>query len=96
MATAGKRTRRTPRGGRKEKLRYWLMYPRALVKRPIIYELGRKHKVVTNVRQATIHDDVGLVSLELEGEHAELRKAVKWLEKIGVKVEPVEMNVIEG
>ena len=41
-------------------------------------------------------DEVGLVSLEITGDHAEIEKAVKWLEKIGVNVEPVEINVIAG
>jgi ABC-type methionine transport system ATPase subunit len=81
---------------RKEHQRYWLMFPGKLVQRPVIHELGHKYKVVTNIRQATVHEDVGLVSLEVEGERNELKKAVKWLEKRGVKVEPVEINVIEG
>jgi len=76
--------------------RFWLMYPQKLVQRPVIYELGQKYALVTNVRQAAVHDDVGLVSLEIEGDQAEIKKAVRWLERIGVKVEPVEMNVIEG
>jgi ABC-type methionine transport system ATPase subunit len=81
---------------RKERKRLWLMYPRKLVQRPVVYELGHKFKVVTNIRQCTIHEDVGLVSLELEGETAVIKKAIDWLERVGIKVEPVEINVIEG
>ena len=62
----------------------------------MIYELGKKFKLITNIRQATVTPEVGLVSLELEGERAEIKKAITWLEKLGIKVEPVEMNTIEG
>ncbi len=72
------------------------MYPAKLIKRPVIYDLGRKFKVVTNIRQATVTPEVGLVSLELDGDRAEIKKAISWMEKMGIKVEPVEINTIEG
>lgn len=72
------------------------MYPSKLIKRPVIYDLGRKFDVVTNIRQATVTPEVGLVSLELEGERPEIKKAIAWMEKLGIKVEPVEINTIEG
>ncbi len=79
-----------------DKQRLWLMYPTKLVTRPVLWELGRKFEVVTNVRQASITDEIGLVSLSLEGEREQIKKSIAWLEKLGVKVEPVEINTIEG
>jgi hypothetical protein len=32
----------------------------------------------------------------LSGERSDIKKAMTWLEEVGVKVEPVEMNTIEG
>ena len=72
------------------------MFPTKLVTRPILWELGKKFELVTNVRQASVTDDIGLVSLSLEGDRDELKKAITWLESLGVKVEPVEINTIEG
>ena len=72
------------------------MFPARLITRPIIWELGKKFEVVTNVRQASITDEVGLVSLSLTGEREEIKHAIAWLEELGVKVEPVEINTIEG
>ncbi len=72
------------------------MYPARLITRPIIYELGKQFQVVTNVRQASVTPEVGIVSIELEGERSEIKKAIAWLEQIGIKVEPVEINTIEG
>ncbi|MGD0650016.1 MAG: NIL domain-containing protein [Verrucomicrobiia bacterium] len=80
----------------KETKRLWLTYPKKVIQRPVIYELGHKFKVVTNIRQASVTKDVGIVSLELEGERSEIKKAIKWLEGVGVKVEPVGINVIES
>jgi L-aspartate semialdehyde sulfurtransferase ferredoxin len=79
-----------------ETKRLWLTYPKKAIQRPAIYELGHRFKVVTNIRQASVTEEVGIVSLELEGRRDEIKKAIKWLEGLGVKVEPVEINVIEG
>lgn len=76
--------------------RLWLMYPAKLITRPVIYELGKTFDVITNVRQASVNSEVGLVSIELEGAREEIKKAISWLEGLGIKVEPVEINVIEG
>jgi hypothetical protein len=36
------------------------------------------------------------VCLELEGDRATIKAAIKWLEKQRIRVEPVEINVIES
>ena len=76
--------------------RLWLMYPPRLIKKPFIWEVGHKFKVSTNIRQATVTDEIGIVCLELNGKREEVKAAIKWLEKNGVNVEPVEINVIES
>lgn len=78
------------------KTRLWLMFQPRLVTQPVVYELGQKFAVVTNIRQASVNDEIGLVSVELAGERDEIERAIVWLEEIGVKVEPVEINTIEG
>ena len=37
-----------------ETSRLWLMYPARLITRPVVYELGKKFEVITNVRQASV------------------------------------------
>ena len=76
--------------------RLWLMYPPRLIKKPFIWEVGHKFKVITNIRQATVTDEIGIVCLELDGARNEVKAAIKWLEKSGVNVEPVEISAIEG
>ena len=36
--------------------------------RPLIWQLRQKFQVVTNVRQASVTDEIGIVCLELEGD----------------------------
>ena len=76
--------------------RLWLMYPPKLIKKPFIWEVAKKFKVVTNIRQASVTDEIGIVCLELDGHREEVKAAIKWLEKQGVNVEPVEIGVIAG
>jgi ABC-type methionine transport system ATPase subunit len=76
--------------------RLWLMYPPRLIKKPFIWEVGHKFKVITNIRQASVTDEIGIVCLELNGKREEVKAAIKWLVKNGVNVEPVEINVIES
>lgn len=80
----------------KQITRFWLVFPQQLITRPLVYELGRDFAVVTNIRQASVNAEVGIVSLSLEGEREEIKKAVAWLESLGVQVDPVEMNTIES
>lgn len=76
--------------------RLWLMYPPKLIKKPFIYEVGHKFMVVTNIRQASVTDEIGIVCLELDGARSEVGRAITWLVKQGVNVEPVEIGVIAG
>jgi L-aspartate semialdehyde sulfurtransferase ferredoxin len=76
--------------------RLWLMYPPKLITNPVVWELGHKFPVVTNVRQASVTDEIGIVCLEISGPQNSVRAAIQWLEKIGIKVEPVEIGVIES
>jgi len=79
-----------------QQTRLWLMYPAKLITRPVVWELGHKFPLVTNIRQVSVTDEIGLVSLELSGQREDIKAAIKWLEKLGIKVEPVEINVIES
>jgi ABC-type methionine transport system ATPase subunit len=78
------------------KTRLWLMFQPRLVTQPIVFELGHKFKVVTNIRQASVDEEIGIVSVEIDGAEEEIERAIAWLEEMGVKVEPVEINTIEG
>ena len=67
-----------------------------LVKEPIIYQLGQNFNLVTNIRRADVREDMGWVVLELDGDDAEIQRGLDWVSAIGVRVDPVSGDVIEG
>jgi hypothetical protein len=64
-------------------------FPKDLIKEPLLYNLGKNFNVIPNIRGASITDEVGLVYLELEGDMAEIDKAVQYLRNRRVKVDEV-------
>lgn len=82
-------------GGNQVTRKVWLTFPRELVDRPLIWEVGQKFGIVTNIRQASVSKDIGLVGLEISGEEEEVLKATDFLTENGVSVEPIELNVVE-
>ena len=72
------------------------MYPPRLIQEPLVWKLGNKFNVVTNIRQASVTDEIGIVCLEVDGKRTNVNAAINWLEKVGVSVEPVEISVIES
>ena len=71
-------------------------FPTDLVTEPVIFELGHKFRVVTNIRRADVREDVGWVILELEGEDEEIESGLDWVMSMGVRVDPVSGDVIES
>jgi len=67
-----------------------------MVKQPVIYELGQKFKIVTNIRRADVGEDVGWVVLELDGEEREIKRGLEWVSCTGVRVDQLGGDVIEG
>lgn len=82
-------------GGAAEKKKFYLNYPQNAIKEPLIYLIGKKYNVVTNIRSASISDDIGIIAIEIEGESAEIEKAINFLESKGVTVEPIVLDVVE-
>ena len=58
-------------------------YPRS-----VIYELGQRFRVITNIRKADVTETQGWVLLELEGEEDEIDRCLQWALDIGVDVGP--------
>jgi len=71
-----------------------LIFPQHLIKEPVIYMMAKEYDVIPNIRRAKVTENIGEVTLELEGSEESLKKAVLFLEKKGVKVEPVVGDVV--
>ena len=66
------------------------MFPDEMIRRPVIYELGTKFLVVTNIKQADVTPYIGWVILDVTGEKQEVEKSIEWLRQTGVEVELLE------
>lgn len=71
-------------------------FPPELIQEPIIYDVGQRFRVVTNIRRAEVTATFGWVVLELDGEESEIERALEWVADRGVRIDPVEGDVIDG
>ena len=71
-------------------------FPQELITEPIIYNLGRQFKIVTNIRRADVTENRGWVVLELEGSEKDMEQGIAWVTGKGVRVDPVVGDVVEG
>ncbi|MGH7266154.1 MAG: NIL domain-containing protein [Candidatus Rokuibacteriota bacterium] len=75
-------------------MRITLTFPPDQIKDPVIYQLGKDFQIVTNIRRADVTSTHGWVMLELEGKQEDLERGVAWLKDKGLKVDPIEKDVI--
>jgi len=66
------------------------------VKEPVIFQLGHKFPVITNIRRAQIEDDLGWVVLELNGEIEAIDSALDWVRSLGIVVRSIEGDIVAG
>ena len=67
-----------------------------LIQRPVIYELGKKFDIVTNVRRAEVGSEDGWVVLELEGALDEIDRGLEWVAELGVDVTRLDGDILAG
>ena len=68
-------------------VRVKLTFPEPLIKEPLIGRMVRQFEVMPNIRRANVEEKVGWIVCELDGDHAEVERAVAWLEEAGVQVD---------
>jgi len=78
------------------KQRVKFTFPQELITLPIIYQVGKEFNIVTNIRRADVTEDRGWVVLEVEGDLPEIERSLEWVAAKGVRVDPVEGDVVEG
>lgn len=76
--------------------RLHLTFPRDRVASPVICEVAKKFDVIFSVRRANVSHEAGWMDLELTGEEAELTRVVEYLQQSGVRVDPIEGDIIAG
>ena len=74
--------------------RVQLTFPPSLIQEPIVYRLVKDFDIVINIRRADVTATHGWVMLEIEGKQEDLERGVTWLKEKGLKVDPIEKDVI--
>jgi ABC-type methionine transport system ATPase subunit len=67
-----------------------LTFRRETLNVPVIYQLGKDFKVVTNIRRAEVKDETGWAELDLDGEQPEIDRALDFCRNQGVEVQRLE------
>ncbi len=79
------------------KRKVYLTFPAQQVTEGIICDMYDKYKVRFNIRTASVNDHMGLMAVELEHDDAKtIGEALEFFKSRGLKVEPIEMDVISG
>jgi hypothetical protein len=56
---------------------------------PIIYELGQRFHLVTNIHRANAAEDRGWIEVELEGEEKNIEAGISWATSKGIRVDRI-------
>ena len=78
------------------KRRILLTFPENLITEPVIHAMGTRYGIVTNVRRANVEERMGWVILEIDGPEEALDAAVAYAADLGVEVNEMSGDVVEG
>ena len=78
------------------KRRILLTFPEDLITEPVIHTMGTRYGIVTNVRRANVEEWMGWVILEIDGAEEALDAAVAYAANLGVEVNEMSGDVVEG
>ena len=76
--------------------RILLTFPEELITQPVIHTMGTRYGIVTNIRRANVEEKMGWVILEIEGPDEALDAAVAYAADLGVDVNEMSGDVVEG
>jgi hypothetical protein len=76
--------------------RILLTFPEELITQPVIHTMGTRFSIVTNIRRADVQERMGWVILEIEGADDALDAAIAYAADLGVDVNEMSGDVVEG
>ena len=80
----------------KVRRRVYRNFPEQLITDPVIWTMGKRFDVVTNVRRANVEAHSGWVVLEIDGEDDEIDRAIRYASDLGVEVNEMTGDILEG
>ena len=74
--------------------RYTLTFNALMRDQPILYNVGRRYRLVVTLEKANLSDEAGWVQVALNGDSDEIQRAVADLNTMGIFVTPIELASI--
>jgi ferredoxin len=76
------------------KKRYVLTFPTNLLDKPITYHLIKDYDLIINILRARVNpNEEGVLVLEIEGKKSKLDAAIKYLQELGVELQPLTRDI---
>lgn len=74
-----------------------LHFPLHQLNRPVVNELIKAYELDFNILRAEVTPEVkGFVVLELTGDESDFQRGIKWLDSLGVTVQPLSEDVVRN
>ncbi len=74
--------------------RYNLTFNKQMVNQPVIYNLGRKYKLIPTIERANISEEAGWMQIAFNGDPDEIQRAIADLNTLGVFISPIELAIL--
>ena len=68
--------------------RFNLTFNRLMQSQPIVYNLGKKYRLVTVIEKANVSEEAGWMQIAFNGDPDEVQRAIADLNTMGVVVTP--------
>ncbi len=75
-------------------IRLQLIYPEDKIKEPVICRVCKNFDVILNIRTAKVTVEVGILTVEIDGDEEEIERAIEYIKSAGVSVSPVEGDIM--
>ena len=76
--------------------RLHLTFPRETIAEPVMCSIARKFDITFSIRRANVEMEAGWMDLQMEGSEEQIEAAIKYLQERGVRVDPIEGDIIAG
>jgi len=74
--------------------RFNLTFNTLMSNQPIVYNLGKKYRLVTTIERANVSEEAGWMQVAFNGESEEIQRAIADLNTIGVVVTPTDIAAL--
>ncbi len=75
-------------------LRLVLTFPKETWDKPVIYKLVKDYDLVVNILRAEILPKIeGSAVIEIRGDSAKIKEAVKFLKSLNIRLKPLELDI---